>query len=285
MTPLETIVLESPTADARAVIAPTRGGMLTRLSLRGRELLYLDEATLLDPSRSLRGGNPVLFPSPGPLADGRFTWGGRSGAMPNHGLARQRAFMVVAVSRADATLALTADASTRAELPWDFGLELGYSLVEGGPEGTTLVMEARIENRDDAPMPFALGHHPYFWVPAADKGKVSIPTRATRAWDNFGKHMVDVTAPIDVAAPQEVDLHLVDHGSSEATLVLADGARIVVRGSEEFQRWVVWTQPGKDFVCLEPWTAAANALNTGERLLVIEPKGTRVLRVSIALEG
>lgn len=279
MTPLETLVLTSPTADATAVIAPARGGMLTRLSLRGRELFYLDEATLLDPSKSLRGGNPVLFPSPGPLASGRFSWGGRSGAMPNHGLARQRPFMVVAVGKADATLALVADASTRAELPWDFGLELRYSF-----EGGALTMEARIQNRDDAPMPFAFGLHPYFFVPAQDKPKVSVPTRATRAWDNFGKRMVDVTEPIDVAAPQEVDLHLADHGSSEATLVLADGARIVVRGSEEFQRWVVWTQPGKDFVCLEPWTAAANALNTGERLLVIEPRGERVLRVSIALE-
>lgn len=279
MTPLETIVLESPTAGATAVIAPTRGGMVTRLSLRGRELLYLDEATLLDPTRSLRGGNPVLFPSPGPLAGGRFSWGGRSGSMQNHGLARQRPFSVVAVDGERAVLRLEADASTRAEFPWSFVLELRYAL-----DGGALVMEARVENRDDTPMPFAFGLHPYFLVPAADKAKVAVPTPVTRAWDNFGKRMVDVTEPIDVAAPHEVDLHLADHGSSEATLVLADGARIVVRGSEEFQRWVVWTQPGKDFVCLEPWTAAANALNTGERLLVIEPRGERVLRVSIALE-
>jgi galactose mutarotase-like enzyme len=279
VTPFETIVLTSPTAGATAVLAPARGGMVTRLTLAGRELFYLDEATLLDPSRSLRGGNPVLFPSPGPLADGRFAWGGRSGAMPNHGLARQRPFSVVSADETSAVLELRADAGTRAELPWDFVLELRYAL-----EGGALVMDARIENRDDAPMPFALGHHPYFLVPAPEKPKVVVPTRATRAWDNFGKRMVDVTAPIDVAAPQEVDLHLVDHGGSEAALVLPDGARIVVRGSEEFGRWVVWTQPGKDFVCLEPWTAAANALNTGERLLVIEPGGERRLRVSITLE-
>lgn len=278
MTPLETIVLRSPAATA--VLAPQRGGMLTRLSVEGRELLYLDEATLRDPSRSLRGGNPVLFPSPGPLAGGRFAWGGRTGAMPNHGLARQRPFSVVATDEASATLELRSDAGTREEFPWDFVLTLRYAL-----EGRTLVMEARIESRDDAPLPFALGHHPYFLVPAGEKSKVVIPTRATRAWDNFGKRMVDVTEPIDVGAPQEVDLHLVDHGGCEAALVLPDGARIVVRGSEEFGRWVVWTQPGKDFVCLEPWTAAANVLNTGERLLVIEPGGERVLRVSIGLEG
>ncbi len=277
MTPLETIVLTSPAATA--VLAPERGGMLTRFAVGGQSLLYLDEATLLDPRPSLRGGNPVLFPSPGPLVDGCFAWGGRSGRMPNHGLARQRPFSVIEASETSAVLGLRADAGTRAEFPWSFALELRYALEDG-----TLVIEARVENRDDAPMPFALGYHPYVLVPAHEKAKVAVVTRATRAWDNFGKRMVDVTAPIDVAAPQEVDLHLVDHGGHEATLVLPDGARLVVRGSEEFGRWVVWTQPGKDFVCLEPWTAAANALNTGERLLVIDPGRTQVLRVSMALE-
>lgn len=280
MTPLETIVLTSPTAGATAVIAPARGGMVTRFSVGGRELFYLDEATLLDPTKSLRGGNPVLFPSPGPLAGGRLAWGGRSGSMQNHGLARQRPFSVVAVDGTSATLRLEADASTLAEFPWRFVLELRYAL-----EGGALVMEARIGNHDDAPLPFAFGLHPYFRVPAEEKAKLSIPTRATRAWDNFGKRMVDVSAPIDVGAAREVDLHLEDHGGSEATLVLADGARVVVRCSEEFGRWVVWTQPGKGFVCLEPWTAAANAINTGERLLVIEPGSERVLRASISLEG
>lgn len=278
MTPFETLVLRSPSAAATAVIAPQRGGMLTRLWVEERPLLYVDEATLIDPSKSLRGGNPVLFPSPGPLAGGRFAWGGRTGGMPNHGLARQRPFTVTEADGATAVLSLVSDAGTRAEFPWDFALTLRYAF-----RGATLTIEARVENRDDTPLPFAFGLHPYFFVAAQDKPRVAIPTQATRAWDNVAKRTVDVTGPIDVAAG-EVDLHLEDHGSCEASLVLPDGARIVVRGSEEFGRWVVWTLPGKDFVCLEPWTAAANALNTEERLLVIEPGSERVLSVSIALE-
>ena len=280
VTPLETIVLTSPISDATALLAPTRGGMVTRWTVGGRPLLYMDEATLLDPNRSLRGGSPVLFPSPGPLAGDRFTWGGRSGGMPNHGLARQRPFTVVEVDAASAVLELRSDASTREGFPWDFALTLRYAL-----EGSTLVTEVHIENRDAAPMPYAFGVHPYFLVPAADKRKVEVPTRATRAWDNFAGRMVDVREPIEVDVEEgEVDLHLVDHGGSEASLVLPDGARIVVRGSEEFGRWVVWTQAGKDFVCLEPWTAAANVLNTGDRLLVLEPGGVRELKVTMAFE-
>jgi galactose mutarotase-like enzyme len=278
VTPLETIVLKSPSADATAVLAPQRGGMLTRWTSGGRSLLYLDEATLMDPSRSLRGGNPLLFPSPGPLVGERFAWGGREGSMRNHGLARQRPFSVVAVDGSSAMLSLASDEGTRAEFPWDFMLTVSYAF-----DGAMLTMEQRIENLDDAPMPFAFGVHPYFLVPDHEKPSVSVPTRAMRAWDNFGKRRVDVTGPIDLTA-EEVDLHLEDHGGSDASLVLADGARIVVRGSEEFGRWVVWTQRGKDFVCLEPWTAAADALNTGEQLLVVEPGDEHVLEVSFSLE-
>jgi len=274
---METVILGGG-SDTNAVLAPERGGILTRWSVAGRSLLYLDEASLVDPSRNIRGGNPVLFPSPGPLAEGRFTYGGREGRMPQHGLARRHAFTVIETGPHHAVMRLEADERTRAEFPWDFELTLRYAI-----EGATLTIEQTIVNRDEAPLPFAFGFHPYFAVPSADKARVAIPTSATRAWDNVAKRTIALSGPIDLAAG-EVDLHLHDHDQTEAALVLADGARIVVRASEAFGRWVIWTLPDKDFVCLEPWTAAADALNTGEDLLVIEPGGSRALEVSFTFE-
>lgn len=277
MTPVETVILGGD-SDTNAVLAPERGGILTRWSVAGRSLLYLDPATLVDPTRNIRGGNPVLFPSPGPLADGRFSYGGREGRMPQHGLARRFPFTVLEAGSHHALLQLGADERTRAEFPWDFELTLRYAI-----EGATLAIEQTIVNRDEAPLPLAFGFHPYFAVPNADKARVAIPTGATRAWDNAAKRTIELSGPIDLAAG-EVDLHLHDHGETEAALVLADGARIVVRASEAFGRWVIWTVPDKDFVCLEPWTAAADALNTGEDLLVLEPGASRTLEVSFTLE-
>ncbi|NJO81129.1 MAG: aldose epimerase, partial [Cyanobacteria bacterium RM1_2_2] len=34
---------------------------------------------------------------------------------------------------------------------------------------------------------------------------------------------------------------------------------------------VFWTVKGKDFYCLEPWSAPRNALNTGEDLIQLAP--------------
>jgi galactose mutarotase-like enzyme len=279
LTPLETVVLESTPGDARVVVAPSRGGMVTRFDVGGAPVMFLDVASLVDETKNVRGGNPVLFPSPGPLAGDRFMRDGRSGSMKQHGFARQRAWSVVGdASRAEVTLELASDDATRAQYPWDFVTRIRYALA-----GTTLAIETRIENTGSSPMPFALGFHPYFHVPDADKARARIPTNATRAYDNVTKTVVDVKGPIDLTV-KEVDLHLFDHGGPSATLDRGND-RIVVTGDAAFGRWVVWTLAGKDFVCLEPWTAGGDALNTGEKLLTLAPGEAKTLAVSVTLSA
>jgi galactose mutarotase-like enzyme len=69
-------------------LVPERGGLVTGWRCSGREMLYLDQQRFGDPSRSVRGGIPVLFPICGglpgdrlPLPQGEFT-------LPQHGFAR-----------------------------------------------------------------------------------------------------------------------------------------------------------------------------------------------------
>lgn len=59
---------------------------------------------------------------------------------------------------------------------------------------------------------------------------------------------------------------------------------IAIEGSPEMTRWVVWTLAGRDFVCVEPWTAPADALNTGQGLLWIAPGEARRLWLRISSE-
>ncbi len=227
----------------------------------------------------MRGGNPVLFPSPGKLAGDAWSRGGAHGAMKQHGFARNLAWEVAATGTdgsAWATLALASSEVTRAQYPWDFRAEYTYRL-----RGSALAIEMRIENRGSEPMPFGAGFHPYFAVRDADKAQARIATAATRAWDNAAKREIAFTG-FDLTAA-EVDLHLLDHGSTEGSLTVGD-LRIALRGSAEFTHWVVWTLRGRDFVCVEPWTCPGNALNTGERLLVLEPGAARELSLTMVRE-
>lgn len=274
MTPLETITIRSDAA--RVVLAPDRGGIATRFIVADRPIFYLDESTLVDRSKNVRGGNPVLFPSPGKLEGDRFTRDGRSGSMSQHGLLRNLPWEVLAQTESAVTLAVRSTDATRAAYPWDFVVTYRYVL-----SGTTLRIEQRFENPGPTPMPFAAGFHPYFAVPQGDKAKTSLPTKARRAWDNAKKETISLEAPIDLTQA-EVDLSLIDHGDCQMTLGLVDGSRAQVRASAEFTRWVVWTVEGKDFVCVEPWTAPGDALNTGEALLVAPPGGSVDLWTEIA---
>jgi hypothetical protein len=54
--------------------------------------------------------------------------------------------------------------------------------------------------------------------------------------------------------------------------VAAPGAATVTMRYDDFSRLGIWSKPhAGDFVCLEPWTAALDALNTGEGLTVLPP--------------
>jgi len=274
----DTLELSDGDAGSAVSIVPARGAIVTRFRVGARELLYLDDATLRDPAKNVRGGIPVLFPSPGRLTGDRFARDGRSGSMKQHGFARDLAWETRSVGVTDApraTLVLRATEATRAAYPFDFLLAITFSLV-----GASLRLDVDVENPGSVPLPFAFGLHPYFLVPDADKARARIATHATRAFDNVEKktvpfHGFDLTA-------KEVDLHLLDHGSSDSELAWGDGARLAIRASPELTRWVVWTLAGRDFVCVEPWTAPADALNTGESLIELPPGGKRSLRVELA---
>ncbi len=84
----DTLELSDDEAGSAVTIVPGRGAIITRFRVGERELLYLDESTLRDPAKNVRGGIPLLFPSPGRLTGDRFERDGRSGSMKQHGFAR-----------------------------------------------------------------------------------------------------------------------------------------------------------------------------------------------------
>jgi galactose mutarotase-like enzyme len=267
------VQLGDSAANSRVVVSPERGALVTSFSVGGRELLYMDESTLQDATKNVRGGIPVLFPAPGKLEGDTWRYGTRAGAMKQHGFARNLPWSVVEQSERATTLLLQDSPITLAQFPWPFRAELRIEL-----HAAQLQLTAQITNTGDQAMPYAFGLHPYFAV--ADKANARIPSGATRAFDNVKKQVVPFTG-FDFTQG-EVDLHLLDHPQREATLELADGAAITVRGSSDVARWVVWTLAGREFVCLEPWTAPGNALNTREHLIVLSPGDTH--RTSVEIE-
>lgn len=267
-----------------ATIAPERGGMAATFEAFGERIFYLDEATLRDRTKNVRGGAPVLFPSPGKLAGDAWA----RGKLEQHGFARKVAWDVVLRSDDRVTVGLTMDAGRWAELapsgvteasyPWPCRVEIEYRVEPG-----VLHAVARVACEAGArgPMPYGLGYHPYFQLD--DPRTFAVETAATRAFDNVTKKDVAFDARTLALGTTEVDLHLRDHAGPGISFAL-ERVRVAIECDPAFGRWVLWSVPGKPFVCVEPWTSPGDALNTGEGLSTLEPGASRTLALAYRVE-
>jgi galactose mutarotase-like enzyme len=79
---------------------------------------------------------------------------------------------------------------------------------------------------------------------------------------------------VDLLAGPTAAVRLVDRGSGTAVELLPEAPMDLA---------VVWTDPPRPMVCLEPWTAPRGALAGGERCLWVQPGERQQLRCRYAL--
>ncbi|MBI3818974.1 MAG: aldose epimerase [Planctomycetes bacterium] len=259
-------MLKSDDGASWIEFAPERGGIATRAAIDGREILYFDESTFLDTTKNVRGGIPILFPIAGPLEGGRAAFEGAEIRLPRHGFAREQpwTFVDADVNIGKLAMRFASNDSTRAMYPYEFELIVSYQLFEH-----SIGVESCITNTGARPMPAQIGFHPYFNFSEADKSVARIEAVATRAFDNLLGKIVDYKSP--ALAGGEVDYHILDPNGGAVRLRNAPGRTGVRLDYGGFPCAVVWTLPGKDFVCLEPWSGPAKSLNTGEGLIRLRP--------------
>jgi galactose mutarotase-like enzyme len=264
--PLEAIELVDHDAKARVRVAPERGGMVTRFTLADEPVLYMDDATLHDPTKSVRGGIPLLLPIAGRLLGDEYAVGDERHAMKQHGFARNLPWALRGLDADDrgarVTLELTPTELTRAQYPFEWVFQVEYRLFEGA-----LTLALTVENRGDAPLPVHPGTHPYLYLPDARKHDARLDLRATRAWNNLSRCEEKVTLPVDLAV-DELDLHALDHEGTNTTLTRPGLRAVTLDWSANHTTLVLWTLKGRDFVCVEPWSAPGGAFNRGDAPVV-----------------
>lgn len=263
-------------------VVPERGGLVCGWRCGGSERLYFDAERFADPAKSVRGGIPVLFPVCGNLPDNRLELAQGTFALAQHGFARDRPWQLQALADGRGIrLELRDDATTRAVYPFGFRLVLEVRL-----EPAALAIRALVRHEaEDAPgsavagavsaaMPFALGLHPYFAV--ADLGGAALEGLPERCFDHLTAGPVDTAAQL-ARLPQGVDLRVERSGPAPRLLTglsSPDGsptaAVIELQADSPLDHTVVWTDPPRPMVCLEPWTARRGelglALAAGEQL-------------------
>ncbi|MCL1632773.1 aldose epimerase [Sporolactobacillus sp. CPB3-1] len=264
---------------AYADICPERGGIVSAYRTLDRDVLYMSTETLFDRSKNVRGGIPVLFPMGGQLTDGSYQLNGKTYKMANHGLARTRPFTFVS-SDADhdhavLKLSFTSDDETLVSFPFNFKVILTYELAEG-----KLSIHQEIENHSDEAMPVYPGYHPYFGI---KNKQLTIETTA----DQYLDYNDSKTKPFDghINMAPLVEPVVFRDTSKRVTCNFDDSARLVIEKSPEYRYVVLWTEDGKDYVCVEPWTAKKDEYNSGEDLIYVPAGSSIQLSVKYYLEA
>ncbi|MFC0215871.1 aldose epimerase [Paenibacillus chartarius] len=269
--------LKDTVTDSAVRVCPQRGGIVTGFRSHGQELLYLDRETFANPAANIRGGIPVLFPICGQLADGAYEWEGQRYEMRNHGVARVMPWSVedsgTDAESAWIRLKLRSSAETLASYPFDFELEFTYTLQEG-----KLTIAQSYRNVSDREMPMYAGFHPYF---AADRKALAYDTDAKTMYDYNDLQTKPYEGTVDLEHLTE-SVALVDAAAPRIAFQPLEGVRVELTYSGLFRYVVLWSVPGKPFVCVEPWMAKNGALQTGEGLTLVGPH--RELQAEFTIE-
>lgn len=286
-------LIEIGNARLSAAINPL-GAELTHLrDAAGRELM-----TDADPAY-WAGHAPILFPIVGRLNDDTLRLDGRDYAMKQHGFARTQRFELLDHFATTARFGLSANDTSRAIYPFDFDLEIAFSIAE-----TTLAVDVRIHNPGAAPLPASLGFHPAFAWPLP-YGRARAEHRIAFAADEPGD-IVELAGGLFAARrPSPLDgriLHLADDLFVDDALIwdpvashsviygAADGPQLRV-DFPDTPYLGIWTKPGAAFVCIEPWHGHADPagftgdFRTKPGVFEVEPGADWACRMAITLEA
>ncbi len=309
-----TYILRDLTSGAEATIVPGIGSNCVAWSVTAAggkvEILETPPSAEELRSRRFKGGIPVLWPFPGRVRDARYEFNGTEYHLPRtdkggvhhiHGLVIFAKWRVVESGADDQGVRLVTtigpedlSEEMRAGYPFDFALTLTYTL-----RNHQLILDTRVENKaKEQQMPFGYGLHPYFRAPLqvseVTPGRtaclVNIPGSAT--WPTTEGLPNGPAKPV---AP-EVDFrewrklgplpfdHMYTDVSFENDWTMAGfrddgeaGLEVQIRADHHFREWVLFTQPNRPSLCIEPYSCPPNSINFIEEgladsgLVVLEP--------------
>lgn len=131
------------------------GAELVSLKLDGEEYLWQAD------SKYWGRHAPVLFPIVGRIRNNEAVSAQGPVHLKQHGLARNLEHTLVSQTPSSVTYELVSTDDTRKDFPFDFKLNMTYSVADG-----KLTQQFEVTNTGDVTLPYTAGGHPAFNVPA-----------------------------------------------------------------------------------------------------------------------
>ena len=232
---------------------------------------------------------PNLFPIVGTLRDDTYRHNGQAYPLPRHGFARASLFSWTERTPTTARLVLTDSPATRAVYPFAFRFEIAYAIGAGG-----LAITFTVQNTGDEPLPASMGAHPAFnWPLAPGVSKEAhrltfaaaetAPIRRVRPDGLLRPDLLPTPIAGNVLALDDGlfvdDAIILAPVASTSLRYGAPGTETVEVSWEGFTELGIWTRPGVDLLCIEPWSGISDPVGFEGEIsdkpgIMILPPGT-----------
>ena len=212
---------------------------------------------------------PNLFPIVGGLINDELLVDGKTYPMKRHGFARNSEFVLLKSDDQQAVFSLPNSEKTLAIYPYRYDFEILYMLIDNA-----LRITYKVINLDKKSIYFSVGAHPAFKVPFNSGEKyedyyLEFETEkklTTNLLDDKGMFSGE-TKPVPLDGDKLwLTRDLFDHDAlvfknlqtRQVTLKSKNHEQSVSVEFPHFNYLGIWSKPGADFVCIEPWLGCAD---------------------------
>ena len=209
--------------------------------------------------------SPLLFPIVGNLPDKEFTHLGKTYPMNNHGFISTREFKLAQSSATEMIFEFHSDETSKAIYPFEYKLEVRYTLV-----GQGLSVGYKVSNLGQEILPFSIGAHPAFRTPLDTHESRSDMDLIFEKSENVRRHILKANntaggeteiflknqthLPVTAELFEKGAIVLKDHVSRKVMLKSRKSGHFVELSFSGFPYLGIWSPKGETpFVCLEPW--------------------------------
>ena len=232
--------------------------------------------------------SPILFPIVGALKNNSYLYNDKSYSLTRHGFARDMVFELITKTDDSATFSLVFTQETLAKYPFEFELQISYTLVE-----KKVIVGYHVFNHGQSLMPFSIGAHPAFALPNNfEDYQLEFETDAVLESyvleENLVSNQKNRIALQDKNLPLNYELFkndaLIFKSVRSKSLVLKHQKTPVLKISyADFPDLGIWTMANAPFICLEPWFGFSDGLEGSEN--IFEKEGIQVLKANEKFES
>jgi len=216
--------------------------------------------------------SPVLFPIVGTLKNNCYSYNDKKYHLLRHGFARDVNFELIKQTENQAIFSLKANDETKKVYPFDFELQLTYTLHKN-----KIVLTYTVINNDVVSIPFSLGAHPAFALP--------------KSFENYAlqfeksEHLVSYQLDNDLLSNKTIEIQtsngklplsyslfekdalIFKQLKSKKISIVENTTPILNLEFKDFPHFGIWTKNNAPFICLEPWLGYSDAITSSGNIL------------------